>query len=70
MVAVADKGVGAPRKSGQRGPEKAPSGFGGRLLRAIRNFLKRERYEPARHYMRGPGPASSRLSNRTERDDK
>jgi hypothetical protein len=70
MVAVAGKGVGGPRTSGERGPEKAPSGFGGRLLRAIRKFLKRERYEPARHYMRGPGPASSQRANKTPRDDK
>lgn len=68
MVAITNKGVGAPAGNGKRGPEKAPSGFGSRLLRAIRNFFKRERYEPARHYMRGPGPASSRRSKRTERD--
>jgi hypothetical protein len=67
MVAITNKGVGAPAGNGKRGPEKAPSRFGRRLLKAIRNFFKRERYEPARHYMRGPGPASSR---RTERDDK
>ena len=70
MVAVANKGVGAPRSSGERGPEKTPPGFGGRLLKAIRDFIKRDRYEPARHYMRGPGPASSQRSDRTEGDDK
>ena len=69
MVAVVNKGVGSPRSSGERGPEKAP-GFAGRLLKAFRDFFRRDRYDPARHYMRGPGPASSQRSGRNEGDQK
>jgi len=70
MVAVVDQGVGPPLNSGERGPEKASLGFGGRLVKAIRDLIKRDRYEPARHYMRGPGPASSQRSDRDEGDKK
>jgi len=59
MAAIVSKGVGGPQ-TGQRGPERAPGRFWSRLLRAISGFFKRRHYEPARHYMRGPGPASSR----------
>ena len=69
MVAIVNKGGGAPQTSGQRGSNNAPRSFWGRLLNAIHGFIKRERYEPAKHYMRGPGPASSQRSNRTDGDD-
>jgi hypothetical protein len=69
MVAAVSKGVG-PQTSGKRGPEQAPGSFWSRLLRAIHGLIKWDRYEPARHYMRGPGPASSQRSNRAEDGDK
>jgi hypothetical protein len=68
MVAVVNKGVGATR-TGERGPEKAPRTLWSRLLKAIHELAKRDRYEPARHYMRGPGPASSQRLNKIESDD-
>jgi hypothetical protein len=66
MVAIVNKGGGAAQTGGARGSNQAPRSFWDRLLKAIHGFIKRERYEPARHYMRGPGPASSQRSNRTE----
>jgi hypothetical protein len=68
MVAIVNKGGGAPQTSGQRGSNQAPRSFWARLLKAIHSFIKRERYEPARYYMRGPGPASSQRSNRVKGD--
>jgi hypothetical protein len=65
MAAIVSKGVGDP-KTGQRGPERAPGRFWSRLVRAISGLLKRQRYEPARHYMRGPGPASSRSKQKKD----
>jgi hypothetical protein len=69
MVAIANREGGSPPTSGGRGPEMAPRGFWDRLRKAIHGLVKRDRYEPARHYMRGPGPASSRRSNGTEGND-
>jgi hypothetical protein len=66
MVAIVNRGGGGPQTSGERGSNKAPRSFWGRLLKAIHDYVKRERYEPARYYMRGPGPASSKRSRRTE----
>jgi hypothetical protein len=60
MVAMTSKGGGAPQTSGKRGSNKTPLSFLGRLLKAVHDFIRRERYEPAKYYMRGPGPASSR----------
>jgi hypothetical protein len=68
MVAIVNKGGGAPPRRGEHGSNRAPRNFFGRLLKALHDFIKRERYEPARHYMRGPGPASSQRSNRVEGD--
>jgi hypothetical protein len=65
MVAMISKG-GAPQASGERGSNKTPLSFWGRLLKAVHDFIKRDRYEPAKHYMRGPGPASSQRSRRIE----
>jgi hypothetical protein len=65
MVAMTSKGGGAPQASGERG-SKTPLSFLGRLLKAVHDFIKRERYEPAKYYMRGPGPASSQRSRRIE----
>jgi hypothetical protein len=70
MVAVVSKGVNTPQSSGERGPGQAPRRFWSRLLKAIHGMIKWDRYEPARHYMRGPGPASSQRSARIEGDDK
>ena len=67
MVAIVNKGGGAPQTSG-RGSNQAPRRFWGRLFKTLHDFIKRERYEPARHYMRGPGPKSSQRSNRIDRD--
>jgi hypothetical protein len=50
-----------PQRRGQRR-------FVSKILKTIRDFLKRKRYEPARHYMRGPGPASLQRAKRP-RDD-
>lgn len=69
MVAVAKRGVGTPQTGGEHRPEKVPSGFLGRLFKAIHDFIRRDHYEPAKHYMRGPGPASSQRTNRSEGDD-
>jgi hypothetical protein len=68
MVAVANKGLGAPQ-TGERGPKKAPRRFWRALLKAIHDLIRRERYEPAKHYMRGPGPASSLRAGRTKAGD-
>jgi hypothetical protein len=64
MVAEMNKGVGTPQ-SGTR-EKTPPRGFWSRLIRKIRHAIKRDRYEPARHYMRGPGPASSQRSSGAE----
>jgi hypothetical protein len=69
MVAIVSEGVGTPQANGKRGPEQAPRNFWSRLLKAIHDLIKWDRYEPARHYMRGPGPASSQRSNRIEGND-
>jgi hypothetical protein len=69
MVAVVSKGAGPPQASGERGPERAPRRIWSRLLKAIHGLIKWDRYEPARHYMRGPGPASSQRSARIVGDD-
>ena len=66
MVAIVNREGGAPQTSGERGSNKASPGFWGRLLKAIHGFIKRDRYEPAKHYMRGPGPASSQRSRQIE----
>ena len=70
MAAVVSKGVSTPPGSGKRGPEPAPWRFWSGLLKVIHDLIKWDRYEPARHYMRGPGPASSQRSNRTKDGDK
>jgi hypothetical protein len=66
MAAAVSKGINTPQGSGKRGPEPAPRRFWSGLLKAIHDLIKWERYEPARHYMRGPGPASSQRSTRTK----
>jgi hypothetical protein len=63
MVAIVNKSGGARPSRGERGSNRTRGDFFGRLLKALQNFIKRERYEPAKHYMRGPGPASSQRSN-------
>ena len=68
MVAAVRKGVSTPQ--GSRGPEPAPRRSWSELLKAIHGFVRWDRYEPARHYMRGPGPASSQRSDRNEGDTK
>ena len=65
MAAIVTKGVEGP-KTGQRGYERAPGRFRSRLVRAITRLLKHPRYEPARHYMLGPGPASSRSKQKKD----
>jgi hypothetical protein len=50
------------------GQRHRPHRLGSRILKAIRDFLKRERYEPARHYMRGPGPASLQRAKQPRND--
>lgn len=66
MVVMVSKGGDAPETSGKRGSNKTPLSFWGRLLKAVHDFIKRERYEPAKYYMRGPGPASSQRSRRID----
>jgi hypothetical protein len=69
MVAMVNKGGGAPQTSGQRGSNKAPRSFWGRLRKAIHDHVKWDRYEPEKYYMRGPGPASSRRMSRIQGND-
>jgi hypothetical protein len=69
MAAGVSKSISTPQTRGGRGPERAPRKFWSRLLKAIHELVKWDRYEPARHYMRGPGPASSQRSNRTQDGD-
>jgi hypothetical protein len=66
MVAVTDKTIRTSQTSGPRGPGKAPRSLWSRLLRPFRGLIGRDRYEPAKHYMRGPGPASLRRANKGE----
>jgi hypothetical protein len=68
MVAVADKGIGT-QTGDERGPEKSPTRFWSRLLRTFHGLIKRDRYDPAKHYMRGPGPASLRREDRVVNND-
>jgi hypothetical protein len=66
MVAVTDKTIGTSQGGGQRGPGKASRSLWSRLLRPFRGLIGRDRYEPAKYYMRGPGPASLRRANEGE----
>jgi hypothetical protein len=66
MVAAMSRGVKIPQSSGGHGPEPAPRRFWSRLFKAIHDLVKWDRYEPARYYMRGPGPASSQRPKRIE----
>jgi hypothetical protein len=71
VVAIVNKGSGAPRTGRERGSNTAPRSFWRRLLKAVHDHVKWESYAPEKYYMRGPGPASLRraelrCSNRIE----
>jgi hypothetical protein len=69
MVAVTEKGIRTPQAGGQREPGKAPRRLWRRLLKTFRGLLTRDRYDPSKHYMRGPGPASLRRAGRITNSD-
>ena len=63
MVAIANKPIESPQASGPRGPKSARKSIWRGLMKFWHGLIGRDRYEPAKYYMRGPGPASQRRAN-------
>jgi hypothetical protein len=69
MVAIANKPIETPQSSGPRGPKSVRNSVWRGLLKVWHGLVRRDRYEPAKHYMRGPGPASQRRANKAGDDE-